>query len=652
MLLEPFLLHLAYASPCDALSFIQRAGFSSPTPIQAQSWPIALQNQDVVAIAKTGSGKTLGYLLPGFLHIKHLQNNPRSGPTVLVLAPTRELATQILEEAVKFGRSSRISSTCLYGGAPKGPQLRDLDRGVDVVVATPGRLNDILEMRRISLKQVSYLVLDEADRMLDMGFEPQIRKIVKEIPPRRQTLMYTATWPKEVRRIADDLLVHPVQVTIGSVDELVANSAITQNVELITPSEKLRRLEQILRSQDSGSKVLIFCTTKRMCDQLARTLTRQFGASAIHGDKSQSEREKVLSHFRSGRSPILVATDVAARGLDIKDIRVVINYDFPTGIEDYVHRIGRTGRAGATGVAYTFFCDQDSKYAADLIKILEGANQRVPRDLVDMASRGGRGRKRNRWATTRSDRGGSRSELDSRYGGRDGLSGSSARLESSRSSRRHDYGDDGRSRRSGRGRSRSRSRSDSDRYSRSPKKSRRHSRSRTRSRSQSRSRSRSYTRNRRASRSRSRSPGASRRHERSAAGSGPEHPDSGHVERKSTPEVDPSRNHTNHSDLKDDQRPEDEKIGKVDLDRSPTPQDDKSGPYSPAYNGKASRSVSPSVQVEGNNKAPEVSENPNPSSPPQPSKTREDEEEGMIDEDGEIADDPRASATVQNGGDN
>uniref|UniRef100_A0A0E0C3F3 RNA helicase n=1 Tax=Oryza meridionalis TaxID=40149 RepID=A0A0E0C3F3_9ORYZ len=636
---------------CDICSkgganVIQRAGFSSPTPIQAQSWPIALQCQDVVAIAKTGSGKTLGYLLPGFMHIKRLQNNPRSGPTVLVLAPTRELATQILEEAVKFGRSSRISSTCLYGGAPKGPQLRDLDRGVDVVVATPGRLNDILEMRRISLKQVSYLVLDEADRMLDMGFEPQIRKIVKEIPPRRQTLMYTATWPKEVRRIAEDLLVHPVQVTIGSVDELVANSAITQNVELITPSEKLRRLEQILRSQDSGSKVLIFCTTKRMCDQLARTLTRQFGASAIHGDKSQSEREKVLSHFRSGRSPILVATDVAARGLDIKDIRVVINYDFPTGIEDYVHRIGRTGRAGATGVAYTFFCDQDSKYAADLIKILEGANQRVPRDLADMASRGGRGgRKRNRWAT-RSDRGGSRSELDSRYGGRDGLSGSSGRLDSSRSSRRHDYGDDGRSRRSGRGRSRSRSRSDSDRYSRSPKRSRRHSRSRTRSRS--RSRSRSYTRNRRASHSRSRSPGASRRHERSATGSGSARPDSGHGERKRTPEADPSRNHTNHSDQKDDRHPEDGKVGKVDLDRSPTPQD-KSGPYSPAYNGKTSRSVSPGNQVEGNNKAAEVSKNPDPSSPPQHGKTREDEEEGMIDEDGEIADDPRANATVQNG---
>jgi len=602
-----------------------------------------MQSQDVVAIAKTGSGKTLGYLLPGFMHIKRLQNSTRNGPTVLVLAPTRELATQILDEAVKFGRSSRISCTCLYGGAPKGPQLRDLDRGVDVVVATPGRLNDILEMRRVSLKQVSYLVLDEADRMLDMGFEPQIRKIVKEMPHRRQTLMYTATWPKEVRRIADDLLVHPVQVTIGSVDELVANSAITQHVEVITPSEKQRRLEQILRSQDSGSKILIFCTTKRMCDQLARTLTRQFGASAIHGDKSQSEREKVLNHFRSGRSPILVATDVAARGLDIKDIRVVINYDFPTGVEDYVHRIGRTGRAGATGVAYTFFCDQDSKYAADLIKILEGANQKVPRDLEDMASRGGgRGRKRNRWAS-HSDRGGSRSELDSRSGrgsrGRDDY-GSRGRYDSGET--------DGRSRRSARGRSRSRSRSHSRSRSPSPKRSRRHEARRSRTKSRSRSRSRSY-RNHRASRSKSRSPVASRRYEKTAAISGSARPNSGHAEHKSPPRSHSVDDHVNHSDHKDDHM-EDGKMERVDLDRSPSPQDDKSAPYSPVYNGKASGSMSPNVQPEADAKYVKPSGKPEPASPVRHSKGRDDDEEGIIDEDGEIAeDDPRANAAVQNG---
>ncbi|KAH9790782.1 DEAD-box ATP-dependent RNA helicase 46 [Citrus sinensis] len=426
----PFMSFDATGFPPELLREVHNAGFSSPTPIQAQSWPIALQSRDIVAIAKTGSGKTLGYLLPGFIHLKRCRNDPRLGPTVLVLSPTRELATQIQDEAVKFGKSSRISCTCLYGGAPKGPQLKDIDRGVDIVVATPGRLNDILEMRRISLNQVSYLVLDEADRMLDMGFEPQIRKIVKEVPARRQTLMYTATWPREVRKIAADLLVNPVQVNIGNVDELAANKAITQHIEVLAPMDKHRRLEQILRSQEPGSKIIVFCSTKKMCDQLARNLTRQFGAAAIHGDKSQSERDYVLNQFRAGRSPVLVATDVAARGLDIKDIRVVVNYDFPTGVEDYVHRIGRTGRAGATGVAYTFFGDQDSRYASDLIKLLEGAKQQVPRELRDMASRGGGMGRPRRWAPTSSGRDGGRGgRNDLGYGGRGGrgFSGSSNR---------------------------------------------------------------------------------------------------------------------------------------------------------------------------------------------------------------------------------
>ncbi|PIN21840.1 ATP-dependent RNA helicase [Handroanthus impetiginosus] len=418
---QPLTSFEATGFPSEILREVQHAGFTAPTPIQAQSWPIAMQGRDIVAIAKTGSGKTLGYLIPGFLHLKQRRNNPKLGPTVLVLSPTRELATQIQDEAVKFGRSSRISCTCLYGGAPKGPQLRDLDRGVDVVVATPGRLNDILEMRRVSLHQVSYLVLDEADRMLDMGFEPQIRKIVKEVPSRRQTLMYTATWPKEVRRIAADLLVNPVHVNIGNVDELAANKAITQYVEVLSPMDKRRRVEQILRSQEPGSKIIIFCSTKKMCDQLAGNLTRQFGAAAIHGDKSQGERDHVLNQFRTGRSPVLVATDVAARGLDIKDIRVVINYDFPTGIEDYVHRIGRTGRAGATGVSYTFFCDQDAKHASDLVKLLEGANQLVPAEVRGMASRGGTGRARRQWGSGPGGRDGGRGgRYDNSYGGRGG----------------------------------------------------------------------------------------------------------------------------------------------------------------------------------------------------------------------------------------
>lgn len=423
----PFITFESSGLPPELLRELLSAGFPSPTPIQAQTWPIALQNRDIVAIAKTGSGKTLGYLIPAFTLLRHCRNDPRNGPTVLILAPTRELATQIQNEALRFGRSSRISCTCLYGGAPKGPQLQELERGADIVVATPGRLNDILEMRKIDFQQVSLLVLDEADRMLDMGFEPQIRKIVNEIPPRRQTLMYTATWPNEVRKIANDLLVNPVQVNIGSVDELAANKAITQYVEVVPQMEKEGRLEQILRSQERGSKVIIFCATKRLCDHLSRSVGRNFGAVVIHGDKSQGERDWVLNQFRSGKSCVLIATDVAARGLDIKDIRVVINYDFPTGVEDYVHRIGRTGRAGATGVAFTFFTEQDWKYAPDLIKVLEGANQQVPPQVRDIAMRGGGGggpgfNQDRRGMVNRFDsgRGGSRWDSAGEFGGRGG----------------------------------------------------------------------------------------------------------------------------------------------------------------------------------------------------------------------------------------
>ncbi|GER51756.1 DEAD-box ATP-dependent RNA helicase, partial [Striga asiatica] len=521
--------HMSYT----ALHF---AGFSAPTPIQAQTWPIALQNRDIVAIAKTGSGKTLGYLMPAFIHLRRRRNNPQNGPTVLVLSPTRELATQIQDEAIKFGRSSRVSCTCLYGGAPKGPQLKELDRGADIVVATPGRLNDILEMKRIDFRQVSFLVLDEADRMLDMGFEPQIRKIVNEIPPRRQTLMYTATWPKEVRKIAGDLLVNPVQVNIGSVDELAANKSITQYVEVVPEFDKQRRLEQILRSQERGSKIIIFCSTKKLCDHLARNLGRNFGAAAIHGDKSQGERDWVLNQFRSGKSPVLVATDVAARGLDIRDIRVVINYDFPTGIEDYVHRIGRTGRAGATGIAHTFFSEQDWKHAPDLVKLLEGANQAVPPEVRDIAMRGGPTFSRDRGPVNRYDSGGfggrgggGRWDSGGRRGGRDGGFGGRGGM---RDGGRGGWDRGGRvgpqerfnsmdTRGRGRGRGRDRfdgRRDGADRsrgrsYSSSPERvrtwggysrsrSRSYSRSRSRSRSWSRSRSRSWSR----SRSRSRSP--------------------------------------------------------------------------------------------------------------------------------------------------
>ncbi|CAJ0745770.1 4608_t:CDS:2 [Entrophospora sp. SA101] len=293
---------------------------------------------------------------------------PGDGPIVLILAPTRELAIQIQQECTKFGRSSRIKNTCVYGGVPKGPQARELSAGVEVCIATPGRLIDMLETRKTNLRRVTYLVLDEADRMLDMGFEPQIRKIVDQIRPDRQTLMWSATWPKEVKRLADDYLNDFIQVNIGSMD-LSASHNITQTVEVCSEYEKcaklVKHLEFIIDQKDN--KTLIFTGTKRTADEITKYL-RQDGwpALAIHGDKAQTERDWVLSEFRTGRSPIMVATDVASRGIDVKDIKLVINYDFPTNVEDYVHRIGRTGRGGAKGLAITFFTMDNARQAKDL----------------------------------------------------------------------------------------------------------------------------------------------------------------------------------------------------------------------------------------------------------------------------------------------
>eukprot|EP00193_Tetraselmis_chui_P004067 CAMPEP_0177768674 /NCGR_PEP_ID=MMETSP0491_2-20121128/9858_1 /TAXON_ID=63592 /ORGANISM="Tetraselmis chuii, Strain PLY429" /LENGTH=522 /DNA_ID=CAMNT_0019285519 /DNA_START=255 /DNA_END=1820 /DNA_ORIENTATION=+ len=393
---DPFQTFDSVGFPPDIMDEIRKAGFSHPTPIQAQSWAVAMQGRDVVAIAKTGSGKTCGYLLPGLLHINATRKDPRAGPTILCLAPTRELAVQIKDEADKFGRSSGIRNTCVYGGAPKGPQLRDINYGVQIVIATPGRLNDFLESGQIRLGQVSYLVLDEADRMLDMGFEPQIQKIVARIPRQRQTLFYSATWPKEVKSIASQFVVNQtVHIFIGGVDDkLVANKAITQHVEIMHggPHDKFSRITQILRSLPPGSKIIIFCGTKRMCDTLTQRI-REFGAAAIHGDKSQGERDWVLRNFRSGQAPIMVATDVAARGLDVPDVAAVVNFDFPNGVEDYIHRIGRTGRAGKSGIAWTLFTAQDAKYARELARVLREAGQQVSPELEQMAltSRGGGG---------------------------------------------------------------------------------------------------------------------------------------------------------------------------------------------------------------------------------------------------------------------
>lgn len=302
--------------PEYVLAEVSRAGFKEPTPIQAQGWPMALMGRDLVGLAETGSGKTLAYLLPAVVHINaqpHLASG--DGPIVLVLAPTRELAVQIQNECYKFGSSSRIKSTCVYGGAPKGPQANDLRRGVEIVIATPGRLIDMLESRTTNLRRVTYLVLDEADRMLDMGFEPQIRKIIGQIRPDRQTLLWSATWPKEIQSLAREFLNNPYQVLIGSAD-LKANHRITQNWDFPSEHEKYPKLIRILEKEMDGRRILIFCETKRGCDSVTRQLRMDGWPSlSIHGDKTQKERDWVLAEFKSGKHPIMLATDVAARGL-------------------------------------------------------------------------------------------------------------------------------------------------------------------------------------------------------------------------------------------------------------------------------------------------------------------------------------------------
>ncbi|KAI4790335.1 hypothetical protein KUCAC02_034697 [Chaenocephalus aceratus] len=402
--------------PSYVMDVINKAGWTEPTPIQAQGWPLALSGKDMVGIAQTGSGKTLSYLLPSIVHINHQPFLERGdGPICLVLAPTRELAQQVQQVAAEYGRASRLKSTCIYGGAPKGPQIRDLERGVEICIATPGRFIDFLESGKTNLRRCTYLVLDEADRMLDMGFEPQIRKIVDQIRPDRQTLMWSATWPKEVRQLAEDFLKEYVQINVGAL-QLSANHNILQIVDVCNDGEKenklIRLLEEIMSEKEN--KTIIFVETKRRCDDLTRRMRKDgWPGMGIHGDKSQQERDWVLNEFKYGKAPILIATDVASRGLDVEDVKFVINFDYPNNSEDYIHRIGRTARSQKTGTAYTFFTPNNMRQASDLIAVLREANQAINPKLLQMAEdRGGGGR-------SRGGRGGDyRDDRRDRYSGR------------------------------------------------------------------------------------------------------------------------------------------------------------------------------------------------------------------------------------------
>ncbi|XP_011311043.1 ATP-dependent RNA helicase p62-like isoform X1 [Fopius arisanus] len=391
--------------PDYVMQGIRKQGFSEPTAIQAQGWPIAMSGRNMVGIAQTGSGKTLGYILPAIVHINSQQPlNRGDGPIALVLAPTRELAQQIQTVAQDFGSLSYVRNTCIFGGAPKGGQARDLERGVEIVIATPGRLIDFLERGTTNLRRCTYLVLDEADRMLDMGFEPQIRKIIEQIRPDRQVLMWSATWPKEVRNLAEEYLTDYTQLNIGSLS-LSANHNILQIVDVCQEHEKETKLGTLLQEignvNDDGGKTIIFVETKKKVENITRNI-RRYGWPAVcmHGDKSQQERDYVLREFRNKKGSILVATDVAARGLDVDDVKYVINFDYPSSSEDYIHRIGRTGRSQSTGTSYAFFTPQNSRQAKDLINVLKEANQVVNPKLSELAAKSGGGGSyggRNRW---------------------------------------------------------------------------------------------------------------------------------------------------------------------------------------------------------------------------------------------------------------
>ena len=363
------------------------AGFQAPTPIQAQTWPIALKERDVVSIAKTGSGKTLAFLLPAYQKIDAKFRGSNKIIRVLVLAPTRELAMQIQAEADKFGNVAGHRTACAYGGAPKSNQLEAINAGVSVLVATPGRLNDFLDSRQVTLSSVFYLVMDEADRMLDMGFEPQIRSILRRLPKQRQTLMFSATWPEEVRRLANDFLVNPIHIRLGNEDSLQANENIRQYLILLQSSEgKDHEVVTLLRSKISkpGDSILVFVARKNTCNFVANMLNRLgISAEAMHGDRTQEFREETLAAFKNGKLPVLVATDVASRGLDVKGLLAVVNYDMPGSTEDYVHRIGRTGRAGLTGESYTFLShsNEDIWKALSIVEVMEKTGQTVPTDV-------------------------------------------------------------------------------------------------------------------------------------------------------------------------------------------------------------------------------------------------------------------------------
>jgi len=394
---------------------IERCGFVVPTPIQKHSIPIVTLRRDLMACAQTGSGKTAAFLFPVIHNLLSMESVAPDAnikrrtcyyPRSLILSPTRELSQQIHAQARKFLYCTGMRSVCIYGGSPIGEQFRELDGGVHILVATPGRLWDMIERGRISLSKCEFLTLDEADRMLDMGFEPQIRNIVEgsdmiTSEQGRNTLLFSATFPEEIQQLAQDFLKNYIFVAVGRVGS--TTDLIDQKLRKVEDRNKLDELFNLLPSCQ-GLK-LVFTATKREADRVEYELQNEgIRCLAIHGDKSQREREHALYSFKSSKVETLVATDVAARGLDIPNVMWVIQYDLPSSIDDYVHRIGRTGRCGNTGTAISFVNHNNNNVIRDLRDILEESKQEVPTWFVQMC---------------KNSRGGKKGGKRGRYGGRD-----------------------------------------------------------------------------------------------------------------------------------------------------------------------------------------------------------------------------------------
>jgi len=357
------------------LKALSAEGYTHPTPIQEKAIPVVLQKKDLLGCAQTGTGKTAAFALPmlQLLQEKQVPKNTRRNIRALILTPTRELAIQIRESFEAYGKFTGIRQTVIFGGVSQGKQVEDLNKGVDVLIATPGRLLDLVSQRIVNLQHIELFVLDEADRMLDMGFVNDVKKIIAKIPVKRQTLFFSATMPPEISQLANTILTNPVRVEVTPVSSTAEK--ITQAIYSVEKKNKPNLLIHLLQDK-SIENVLVFTKTKHGADKLVKILAKaNIEAEAIHGNKSQNARQRALTNFKSGDLRVLVATDIAARGIDVDELKNVINFELPNIPETYVHRIGRTGRAGASGTAWSFCDEEERPFLNDILKLTQ---QEIP----------------------------------------------------------------------------------------------------------------------------------------------------------------------------------------------------------------------------------------------------------------------------------